>query len=387
MNILMISTDRGVFTEGSAVRARMIAYGETVDRIDIIVFSKKSQHTPSESLVRDISPRVRVHSTDSAGRWAYVWDAVRIGTDILRQHGARERGGGDGRTLITCQDPFETGLAGWFISRAVSAPLHLQIHTDFLSPYFSKESLLNRIRVRIARFLLPRADGVRAVSARIVRSMASAGITLKQPAVVLPVYRRVLQAGVGDAIRAQYPQFKKIVLVVSRLEREKNIPLALRVFQKVSAHVSDAGLFIVGDGSLKERLRELARAYGIADGVVFFGAQKDVAPFYASADMLLLTSSYEGYGLVLAEATDQGLPAVSTDVGIAPDLFGGEESLVCAVGDEACLVKNTLAVLADTLLAGKVSARARTALLALEPWRTEQEYMTRMRATWEACAR
>ena len=63
--------------------------------------------------------------------------------------------------VVTTQDPFECGLAGFLIARIFRARLHIQIHTDVMSPYFANESTLNRVRVLIAKFLIPRASGIR----------------------------------------------------------------------------------------------------------------------------------------------------------------------------------------------------------------------------------
>jgi glycosyltransferase involved in cell wall biosynthesis len=125
--------------------------------------------------------------------------------------------------------------------------------------------------------------------------------------------------------------------VVSRLEPEKNIALAIKTFGTIVAKFPKAGLIIVGAGSEKSRLESLVKRLGLVKQIVFTGQQDNLTAYYQSADVLLNTSNYEGYGLVLAEARLTDLSVVSTDVGIARELVGAES--VCPVGDEKCLAQ------------------------------------------------
>src|SRR6185436_5341871 len=95
---------------------------------------------------------------------------------------------GEGWT-ISAQDPFESGLAAYRIAKQTGTKLHLQVHTDLESPYFRKHSLLNRMRVILAHYLLPKADGIRVVSSRIKDSLLSTlHFPLSTSLCVLPVF-------------------------------------------------------------------------------------------------------------------------------------------------------------------------------------------------------
>src|SRR5690606_10213044 len=118
---------------------------------------------------------VHAHPTASASRFLYGWDAIRIARSLPRPD------------VITVQDPFETGFVGIILSVLLRAPLHVQIHTDFLSPYFGSVSLFNRVRAAIAGIALNRAKRIRVVSERIKRSLEEK-YQLKAPVTVLPIY-------------------------------------------------------------------------------------------------------------------------------------------------------------------------------------------------------
>ena len=140
MRILSISSDRKVFKEGSAVRSRLLEYGRLVDEMHVIVFAKKSLGLHEESF----QPNIFLYPTKARTRVGYIFSAVREAMK-LKSRGVQI-------DVVTAQDPFEIGLAAYFIARIFGAKLHLQVHTDLMNPYFKKESMLNRARVRFARF-------------------------------------------------------------------------------------------------------------------------------------------------------------------------------------------------------------------------------------------
>jgi glycosyltransferase involved in cell wall biosynthesis len=98
------------------------------------------------------------------------------------------------------------------------------------------------------------------------------------------------------------------------LEPEKNVALAIHAFAQVAP--AEACLIVVGDGSDHGHLVTLVHMLKIADRV-FFESEKDSLPYYATVDLVLVPSLYEGYGLVIVEALAAGLPVISTDVGCA----------------------------------------------------------------------
>lgn len=300
MRVLSIGTDRTLFEEGSASRVRHEAYAKKLGALDIIVFSRgagKAIHAGALS----ITP------TNSISRLFYGLGAILIARKLPKPD------------VVTVQDPFETGLAGWLIARMKRVPLHVQVHTDLLSPEFSRHSVFNRFRVIFARFILHRASRVRVVSERIKQDIGSR-LRLRAPISVLPIFVDIehFQWALPDPVLAErYARFSSKILVVSRLEPEKDVELAIRTFDEYAPE--NACLIIVGDGSLRRSLEDLSRTLKSEKKIFFQGAQ-DPAPYYKLADLVLVSSRYEGYGLVIVEALAAGKPVLSTDVGAARDL-------------------------------------------------------------------
>jgi glycosyltransferase involved in cell wall biosynthesis len=118
--------------------------------------------------------------------------------------------------------------------------------------------------------------------------------------------------------QSRHPRFKIALLVVSRLEREKRVDMAITALKKVRDRGIDCGLTIVGSGSEEKHLKRLAKRVGVSQWVEFAGFQNNLIPYYASADALLYPGApYEGYGMTIVEALSAGVPVLANDVGVA----------------------------------------------------------------------
>lgn len=113
---------------------------------------------------------------------------------------------------------------------------------------------------------------------------------------------------------------KKVLLYVGSLEKRRNPSLLIETLSKLS---SDVVLVLVGRGPLQNESVELAQKLGVANRCIFLGAlkQTELPSLYHCADLFLLASDYEIYGMVILEAMFFGVPVVST-------LTAGSESII-----------------------------------------------------------
>ena len=370
INVLMISTDTKILEEGSSVRARMIEYGTLFKELHIVLFSTDIK-APVEVL---LSNNVHVYPTRSFSKLVYIKDAVKIGKKVIKEKNLLV-----GESVITTQDPFETGMVGRMLSKKSGIPLHVQIHTDFQSIYF-KKSGLNKIRIALSKMVLPHAQAVRAVSERIVHTLP---LDIQKRAAVLPIFvdiSTIKNSSISIDLKKKYPQFKKIILIASRLTKEKDVVTALEAFGQVVKKHPGIGLVIVGDGPEKSHLEACVAKYekSVKESIVFeFWMNHDaVISCMKTCDIFLSTSLYEGYGLSMLEAYIAGATVVATDAGIAP-LLVSEEYLVSS-GDKSRMV-STL----DAALSGKLLNK-----LYIYPYDSREVYMDIYRADIErACTR
>ncbi|HTR18386.1 MAG TPA: glycosyltransferase [Candidatus Paceibacterota bacterium] len=304
MKVLSIGADRskrGILFQDSPAASRQRAYAERFGQLDIIGFSRRGEAKEYSE------PHLHVYPTNSASRLLYGLDAIRIAKKLPRPD------------VVSSQDPFETGLAAWRIARHFNVPLYVQVHTDFLSPTYARLSVTNRLRVLLAGFVLKRAARVRVVSERIKHLLQNTRHKIQAPITALPIFADVARfkdLEPSAELAAKFEAFKTKVLVVARLEPEKNIELAVRAFAEAAP--KDACLIVVGRGSMSGRLQALAHALRVADRV-FFEGEKEGTPYYKLANLVLVPSRYEGYGLTIVDALAAGVPVLSTDVGVAKD--------------------------------------------------------------------
>lgn len=113
---------------------------------------------------------------------------------------------------------------------------------------------------------------------------------------------------------------RPVVLVVQRLQPEKNTDVALRAF--AAGAPEDWTLEVVGRGPQRESLEQLAAGLGVADRVSFLGFRSDVADLMRSSSALLAPCEVEGLGLSVLEAMAHGLAVVASRAGAHPETVG-----------------------------------------------------------------
>lgn len=152
------------------------------------------------------------------------------------------------------------------------------------------------------------------------------------------------------------------ILFVGSLEPVKNISFLLSAFSSALKIRGSIELLVVGKGSLDSELRRETENLGISSKVDFIGFVDDVKPYYLKADLIVLTSLYEGLPNVLIEANSFGLPALAKDTE-----SGANEIIISGVNGFLCKTDNA-AVFGEKILK------------ALDyPWDEEKIYETTAR--------
>ena len=163
----------------------------------------------------------------------------------------------------------------------------------------------------------------------------------------------------GEKLRTLHQCERKFVaLVVAHLIPEKGVDVAIRAAKELPSHVV---LWIVGEGSERKRLHELATSLGIEERVLFFGIQSNVDPFMQAADCLVCPSVWqEAAGLVILEALACGLPVIASSVGGIPEFVtSGQTGYLFAAGDHMALMRHLNALVGSPALLCEMSVAAR----------------------------
>ncbi len=312
-SLIMIGNDRLIFDRNSAVAKRQIEYAKDFSEVHIIVFTNKHYHEIA------LSHNVWVYPTRSLSKLFYVTDAINLAKFIIKNKKI---------TKITTQDPWLAGMVGVSLKKDNNINLEIQIHGDIGSEYFAKNAK-NKFLKLLALSNIPKADHIRVVSNNIktylTRSLNidEAKIEIR-PIIINTDLIKVQPIDPAYDLHKKYRQFSKIILMSSRLEKEKNIKLAIESVKYLVSkeQTLTAGLIIVGDGSQKNSLEKYVRACNLEKYIVFepwIEFQKLIS-YYKTCDIFLSTSDYEGYGMTFVEANAAGAQIVSTDVGIAKEI-------------------------------------------------------------------
>ncbi|MGD0548725.1 MAG: glycosyltransferase [Terracidiphilus sp.] len=162
------------------------------------------------------------------------------------------------------------------------------------------------------------------------------------------------------AAKEKWPPKAGFTLVyVGRLEPVKNHALLLKSFHMAFSSRPDLRLWMVGDGSARERLESLAAELGVTSQVTFWGQQLDVAPFFSAADAFIMSSKSEGLPISLLQAFSLGLPAIVTDVGgMAEAVRLAQAGIVVQADDPAEMTAAILKLAANDAERAQYSAHA-----------------------------
>jgi glycosyltransferase involved in cell wall biosynthesis len=123
--------------------------------------------------------------------------------------------------------------------------------------------------------------------------------------------------------------------IAGRLNSEKGHEVLLKSMAKLKSSFPHLCLKVAGDGPLRNSLEKECDSLGLKNQVVFLGYQEDMKAFLSGIDIFVLSSHYEGFGLVLVEAMAAGLPVVATDVGgVGEVVIDGRTGIVVPSGRE-----------------------------------------------------
>jgi glycosyltransferase involved in cell wall biosynthesis len=183
---------------------------------------------------------------------------------------------------------------------------------------------------------------------------------------VLPHALTAPAPGDRDELRARHRFEGPTLVLAGRLVPQKSLDVALRAV----ALAEGVSLAVAGDGPGRAGAEALARDLGLAGRVRFLGAQRREAVFelFAAADAALLSSSWESFGLVVAEALAVGTPVISTAVGgVVEVLTDGENGLLVPPRDPEALAAAIRRFFADGELRDRLRAAAPGSVARLAP--------------------
>lgn len=224
---------------------------------------------------------------------------------------------------------------------------------------------LDRSYLPITRYAIQESDGVTSISEYLKsKTLTDFGITREIAVVPNFVNCNVYQPVRDEAARAQarlrFAQPDEAILIhLSNFRPVKRVTDAVKVFARVQEQVP-ARLMLVGDGPDRSAAEWLAHDLGIQHRIHFLGKQESVNELLPLADLMLMPSELESFGLAALEAMACKVPSIATRVGGIPELIeDGVNGLLYAVGDVEGMAEGAIGLLREParLLEMRESAR------------------------------
>lgn len=201
----------------------------------------------------------------------------------------------------------------------------------------------------LIRYAINQSDAVTAVSEDLIRETRET-LLVDRPIDLTYnfVDKRVYYPRNVSKLRAEFAHVdEKILMHISNFRPVKRVLDVVEVFAKVNDNIPSRLLF-VGEGPDLSKVMARVKELGISDRVSFCGKQDDVAEVISLADLLLLPSEKESFGLVALEAMACGVPTVGSLAGGIPELVkDGETGYLSPVGDTDKMARDAIRLLSD----------------------------------------
>jgi glycogen synthase len=390
VRVLLISWEYPPVIEGGLGRhVRKLSEHLVRDRVEVHVLTRGGGHLPAHELrhgvaVHRVAEPPFPKDVSAFVRWAEAMNAdmYAFGAPLMDQH---QFG------LVHSHDWLVAGAAER-LARAAEVPWVTTVHaTEFgrhqgwvQKPPQSQIHALERAMVR-------RADRVIACSRFMQYHVASVfGVPMRRSTVIPNgLDPRDLEPVVDDlpALRARYARpDQRLVLLVGRLVYEKGFHLALDALARVVRRPGNVRFLVAGSGTAEAELKAQARRLGLTRHGTFLGWVGDdmLHSLYRVAEVVIVPSIYEPFGLVALEAMASGCLCIVADTGglreVVPD--GGAVGLRFPSRDSAALEKVLEQVLSDDEGRAEVVVEAREHVLKFD-W---EEVARRTAEVYEALA-
>ena len=202
----------------------------------------------------------------------------------------------------------------------------------------------------ITKFSIAQSDAVTAISQYLAdetcRTFGLGGIEVIPNFINAEDYQR----RENSSLRAELaPRGEKLLMHVSNFRPVKRISDCVHTLAKIKAASKlPVRLVMCGDGTEREAAENLAREYGLADDVLFVGQVPNIADYLSVADLLLIPSQTESFGLAALEAMACEVPVIATRVGGLPEVVkNGENGFLVKLGDTAAMAERAIEILSD----------------------------------------
>tara|TARA_B100000902_G_C27313501_1_gene919842 strand:+ start:2320 stop:3426 length:1107 start_codon:yes stop_codon:yes gene_type:complete len=214
------------------------------------------------------------------------------------------------------------GLLGSFFLPQKSHVIFIE-HAIISNEYNHKSFIFQCIVKLSIRFFYNFASQIVCVSNGVAKDLRKLGVKQSKLIVIMnpvDVQLESINYNTFDQHSSNWKDFEGIkILSVGNLRKNKNYPNLLHALKILRAEYNQNFIsLIAGEGPEKESLTSLIQEHGLEDNVLLLGGVQNTESLYKTADLFVLSSDYEGFGMVLVEALGYGKTIISTDCESGP---------------------------------------------------------------------
>lgn len=366
VRLLLFTKDSSIIEEGSISFTRITDAASLFLEVHIVVLLPKAGK--EEMSISRLASNIWVYPAHASSWWRQAYSAYKIAESQL------VFSGGFRADVIVSEDIFESGLAGWFLSKKYARPFQLHVHEDFFDKALVESMPHPTFYNWSVEYLLKRVQSVRTQTEFQRLAVIAENKRLEATTEVLPNYYNLQiwrDFTPTSNLHEKYPQFKFIILHVSSMRMSSHTQEVIDGATRVLRQYPTIGLVIVGNGPLRHQLERYVISLGLQNQIEFEPMPTEVISHMKTANLFVHLSEDGSEDDLLLKAAVSKVPILARNDGLAQSLFvDGESAGLCAFNDNACVAEKINMYLNEN------QNRARYALNASEIVfeRIEQDY-------------
>jgi len=213
--------------------------------------------------------------------------------------------------LLVASDPWESFWSAYFLSKFLNKkiPIQIQVHGDIADPRWRRINLRNRIRFSLAKFSLPKASSVRAVTKYQAENLVNTFGIKREKIVVVPVPINILSKPV--ALKSDRP---KTIGLIGRIHQDRGIWEFIKLVSILNSSSKDFKVAVIGDGPSKDKFLLKLESVIPKNRIIYLGQlpENELRKAWKRIGVLVSMAPVESYGRVMRESLIAGVPVWAT---------------------------------------------------------------------------